>query len=479
MIADFLERKNTIREQTQALVQQTFGDETEALIENDLLDEVTGLVEWPVAIAGSFDKNFLSVPQEVLISAMQDHQRYFPVLDANKKLLPYFVTMSNIKSKKITNVIHGNERVLRARLSDAAFFFTTDKKITLADRLAQLKNMVFQNKLGTLYDKSLRLANLSSIIAQNMNIDPIETKRMATLTKTDLTTQLVGEFPELQGIAGYHYALAEGMPAELATVLYEQYLPRFSGDQLPNTTMGAVIAIADRLDTLVGVFGINQPPTGDKDPFGLRRAALGVLRILIEKQMNLDLRQLLQTALQGYSTPLENKNVIEDVTQFMLDRLKPWYQDQHISADVLASVTALNITKPYDLHLRIQAVESFKKLPEAEALSIANKRVSNILAKYEENILANSIDATLFEVDAEKALAKELQTQQNKISSLSASGNYTEILTQLAALREPVDLYFEKVLVMTDDKATRENRLLLLKHLRELFLHVADIALLQ
>lgn len=479
VMADFEERKNSIREQTETLIQQTFGKGPQALIENDLLDEVTGLVEWPVAISGTFDENFLQVPQEVLISAMQDHQRYFPVIDANKKLLPYFVTMCNIKSKKIANVIEGNERVLRARLSDAAFFFETDKKLKLTERLPQLKNMVFQNKLGTLYDKSERLANLSCLIAESMGLDAVNIQKIALLAKTDLTTQLVGEFPELQGVAGFHYALAEGIPENIASVLYEQYLPRFSGDQLPKTSMGAIIAIADRIDTLVGVFGIHQAPTGDKDPFGLRRAALGVLRILIEKEMNLDLSELLKFAAEGYTTPLENKNVIQDVMQFMLDRLKPWYQEQHISADVLAAVTALNITKPYDLHRRIQAVESFKKLPEAEALSIANKRVSNILAKYEENIVAHGIDTDLFEVDAEKALADALQTLQDRILTLSESGKYTEILTNLASLREPVDLYFEKVLVMTEDKATRENRLLLLKNLRELFLHVADIALLQ
>lgn len=479
VIADFEERKEIIRKQTNTLVKETLGNHAEAIIQEPLLDEVTGLVEWPIAVCGSFDKNFLSVPPEALISAMQDHQRYFPIVDADKKLLPNFITISNIKSKDIAKVIHGNERVLRARLSDAAFFFETDKKLKLTDRLEQLKDMVFQNKLGTLYDKSQRLAHLAFFIAEQTGVSAVQTKRAALLAKTDLTTQLVGEFPELQGIAGYYYALAENMPEEIAKALLEQYLPRFSGDQLPSSTMGCILAIADRLDTLVGVFGINQQPTGDKDPFGLRRAALGVLRILIEKQLNLDLSELLSVALSSYANKLENKEVIPEVLSFMLERLKPWYQEQHIAADVLAAVTALNITRPYDLHLRIQAVQSFKKLPEAAALSIANKRVNNILSKYEDKISANAIDASLFEQDAERKLAEELQAQRDKIVSLSQAGKYAEILAHLASLREPVDTYFDKVLVMADDKALRENRLLLLKNLRELFLHVADIALLQ
>ncbi len=479
VLADFAERKEKIRHQVNQMVRESIGSEAQAVIQEELLDEVTGLVEWPVALFGRFEPSFLSVPQEALISAMQDHQRYFPIVDQNNKLMPYFITISNIESKNPKQVMTGNERVLRARLSDAAFFFETDKKEKLADRTAILKNIVFQNKLGTLYDKAERISKLAAKCAKDMGINSEEAIRAGFLAKTDLTTQLVSEFPELQGIAGFYYALHDGEPEVIAKALSEQYLPRFSGDKLPATPLGCALAIADRLDTLVGIFGIQQAPTGDKDPFGLRRAALGVLRIIIEKQLNLDLQELLKAAAEGYSVKLENAEVIKQVMQFMLERLKPWYQEQGISPDVLASVAALNITKPYDLHCRIQAVQTFKALPEAEALSVANKRVSHILNKYVETITAKSIDAALFEHDAEYMLANKLKELRDKTLLLSKSENYTGILTQLATLREPVDTFFDKVMVMVDDKKCRENRLLLLKNLRELFLYVADVALLQ
>lgn len=479
VLVDFTERKERIRLEAEEIVKKTLGKNAQVVIQDDLLDEVAGLVEWPVALCGEFDKSFLSVPSEALISAMQDHQRYFPIVDQNNQLLPHFVAISNIKNKASQHVIHGNERVLRARLSDAKFFFDTDLKQKLADRVELLKGIVFQQKLGSLYDKTQRVSHLAFEIAETLQVSSVKTKRAALLAKTDLTSQLVGEFPELQGTAGYHYALAEDLPEEIAKALFEQYLPRFSGDRLPETSIGCILAIADRLDTLVGVFGINQAPTGDKDPFGLRRAALGVLRILIEKQLNLDLFDLLQKTHAGYKNSLENPQVVQQVFQFMLERLKPWYQEQNISTDVLASVTALNIKRPYDLHLRIQAVQAFKKLPEAAALSVANKRVSNILAKYEDKIAAPAINTALFEHDAEHLLAERLTAEKEHIISLSQLGKYTEVLSILASLREPVDLYFEKVLVMSEDKNLRENRLLLLIQLRELFLHVADIALLQ
>lgn len=476
VIADFSERKKIIREQAEKSAAEISAT---ALISDELLDEVTGLVEWPVAIMGQFDDKFLTVPQEALISAMQDHQRYFPVVDNNKKLLAKFIAISNINSKNPTQLIAGNERVLRARLSDAAFFFEVDKKNTLDSRIDSLKNVIFQAKLGTLYDKAQRLSNLTGFIAKQLGLDENLAKRAGYLAKTDLTSQLVGEFPELQGIAGYYYALHDGEEKSVAIALNEQYMPRFSGDALPTTPLGYALAIADRLDILVGVFGINQAPTGDKDPLGLRRAALGVLRILIEKKLNIDLRELLEFAVKNYSVTLENKNCTEDALNFMLERLKPFYQDQGISADVLASVTALHITKPYDLHCRIQAVSAFKQLAEAESLSIANKRVSNILAKYDSALPSHDINETLFETEAERVLAAKLKEQQSAVIALSQTADYQKLLSQLAYLREPVDNFFDQVLVMTDDKERRENRLLLLKKLRELFLHVADIALLQ
>lgn len=479
VLVDFAERKEKIRQLVTQLVAKLPESSASAVMPEALLDEVTGLVEWPVALYGTFDASFLAVPQEALISAMQDHQRYFPVVDKNNKLLPYFITISNIESKNPKQVIIGNERVLRARLSDAAFFFETDKKQTLSERIDVLKSIVFQNKLGTLHDKAERIAKLAAAIAKTIGIDAEVAARASLLAKADLTTQLVGEFPELQGIAGYYYALQQGESKVIAEALNEQYLPRFSGDKLPATPLGCTIAIADRLDTLVGIFGINHAPTGDKDPFGLRRAALGVLRIIIEKQLNLDLHELLKTAASSYTVKLENTEAVNQVMQFMLERLKPWYQEQDISADVFAAVAALGITKPYDLDCRIQAVQAFKALPEAQALSVANKRVSHILDKYVETITAKTINTTLFEHDAERILANKLKELHDEIVLKSQSDNYTGILNQLATLREPIDTFFDNVMVMVDDKACRENRLLLLKDLRSLFLYVADVALLQ
>jgi len=477
VVADFLKRKEIIRQAIDEVV-VAINQNLQAVIDENLLDEVTGLVEWPVAVCGNFDEKFLEVPSEALIAAMQDHQRYFPVINQHKKLMPYFVTISNIQSHDMQGVIAGNQRVLRARLADAAFFFATDKKRCLADRVEDLKNMVFQAKLGTLFDKSQRIAVLAVHIAQKIQTDDKKAARAGLLAKTDLTTQMVGEFPELQGVMGFYYAQHDGEGEAVAHALNEQYMPRFSGDALPATLLGCVLALADRLDTLVGIFGINQIPTGDKDPFALRRAALGVLRILIEKKLNLDLRDLIEFAAERYAGKLENRDVLMQVLNFVFERLKPWYQDQGISPDVFASVAALNISNPYDIHLRIQAVQHFKNLPEAESLSIANKRVSNILAKSDNGMDAHHINEKLFEHDAERALVLKLAEKQNAISTFSANGNYTEVLAQLAGLRQPVDDFFEHVMVMAEDKSRRENRLLMLKKLRELFLYVADIALL-
>lgn len=483
VIADFAKRKELIRLQTKEVfsipTSATLPTDARVQVDENLLDEVTGLVEWPVAVCGSFDKAFLSVPQEALISAMQDHQRYFPVIDQNGKLLPNFVTISNIESRDVKRMIAGNERVLRARLSDAAFFFATDKHHKLIDRVEQLKTIIFQAKLGSVYDKAKRVSLLAAHIAKLIQENPADAERASLLAKTDLTTQMVGEFPELQGIMGYYYALHDGEKDAIAKALNEQYMPRFSGDALPKTKLGCVLALSDRIDTLVGVFGINQAPTGDKDPFALRRAALGALRILIEKKINLDISELIQFAVSGYQDKLENNDTAKQVLAFMLERLKPWYQEQGITPDVFASVAALNISIPYDIDRRIQAVQNFKLLPEAESLSIANKRVSNILAKSNSEIGVKSIDEKLFEHDAERALVLALSEKSLVVISFSEKGKYTEVLSELAGLRQPVDNFFEHVMVMAEDKPRRENRLLMLKQLRELFLNVADIALLQ
>ncbi len=479
VLADFAARKNLIREQADVLVKQLSVPHAQVVMDEALLDEVTGLVEWPVAVCGQFDKTFLAVPQEALMSAMQDHQRYFPVTDQANKLMPYFITISNIESRQPESVIAGNERVLRARLSDAAFFFATDKKTKLSDRIEKLKTIIFQAKLGTLHAKTERVAKLAEQIANLIQANPEQATRAALLAKTDLLTDMVGEFPELQGVMGYYYALHDGEGEAVAQALQEQYLPRFSGDGLPSSLVGCALALADRIDTLVGVFGIHQPPTGEKDPFALRRAALGVLRILIEKELNLDLRLILTAAQKEYGTSLPNQNAAQDVLTFILERLRPWYQDQGIAADVIAAVSILNIAQPLDIHRRIHAVQTFKKLPDAASLSIANKRVSNILTKSDSIISINQINANLFQHDAERILADKLTEKRMMIAKFVQNGNYAEILTELATLREPVDNFFDHVMVNVDNKEQRENRLLMLKQLRELFLQVADIALLQ
>jgi glycyl-tRNA synthetase beta chain len=479
VIADFDARKNMIREQAQGIVTKAFGEGAHVQIDPALLDEVTGLVEWPVAIVGDFDQRFLEVPPEALISAMQDHQRYFPVVDNDGKLMPHFVAISNIEARDMQHVIAGNERVLRARLSDAAFFFETDKKRKLADRVEALKHVVFHVKLGTLHEKALRLSALAEFLAKKINASAADAARAGLLAKTDLLTEMVGEFPELQGVAGQYYALHDGESRAVATALNEQYMPRFSGDVLPATVLGSVLALAERIDTLVGAFGINQQPTGDKDPFALKRAALGVLRILIDKQIDIDLRAVLEFAATQYAGKLTNQETVTQLLDFLQERLKPWYQEQGINPDVFAAVAAVSIARPYDFHRRILAVQRFKELPDAESLSVANKRVSNILAKYDNDIGATEIDVGLFELPAERALAAQLEFLHNAIAPMYQDARYVDVLSQLADLRQPVDEFFEKVMVMAEDRALRENRILLLVKLRAMFLQVADVALLQ
>lgn len=479
VMADFEYRRSEIVKSAREAVMNAFGSDATVLIDHALLDEVTGLVEWPVAIVGNFDREFLELPQEVLISSMQDHQRYFPVVNSQGKLLPHFVTISNIRSKQAQRVAHGNERVLRARLSDAAFFYATDKKQSLEQRLERLKGIVFQAKLGTLYDKAVRISKQADFIAEKMEADPMAAAQAGLLAKTDLTTDMVGEFPELQGVMGCYYAMHDGLPNDIAIAMKEQYMPRFAGADLPQNPIGQALALADRLDTLMGAFGINQIPTGDKDPYGLRRAAVGVIRILIECNIDLDLRTVLEFAMTTYTVKLENPDIIPQLVSFIQERLRSWYQEQGVMPDVFASVAALGLTNPLDIHGRIKAVQAFKKMTEAETLSVANKRVSNILAKYVDAIDAKAIDPAFFESAAERELANQLDAKSQVVARLSRSGKYDEVLLQLADLRKPVDDFFDQVMVMTEDKPRRENRILLLSKLRALFLQVADIALLQ
>jgi glycyl-tRNA synthetase beta chain len=479
VLADFEFRRSEIMSAARAAVELAFQFKASVLMDHALLDEVTGIVEWPVALIGHFDAAFLDLPPEVLISSMQDHQRYFPIVDAHQKLLPHFVAISNIQSKQPERVIHGNERVLRARLSDAAFFYATDKKQSLESRIESLKGIVFQAKLGSLHDKAVRISKLAALIAKKMQANADDAARAGMLAKADLTTSMVGEFPELQGVMGCYYAQHDGLPKDMAIAIREHYLPRFAGDDLPQHAVGQALALADRMDTLLGAFGINQIPTGDKDPYGLRRAAVGLIRILIEKNINLDLGGILEAGLANYTVKLENTETLAQVLNFIQERMRSFYQEQGVTADVFASVAALNIWNPVDVHERIKAVQAFKKLPEAETLSIANKRVSNILAKYEAVIDAKAIAPAYFENSAEQELARQLEAKSDVVAKLSGLGKYDEVLLQLAELRKPVDDFFDQVMVMTEDKPRRENRILLLSKLRALFLQVADIALLQ
>jgi glycyl-tRNA synthetase beta chain len=475
VIADFDERQALITAQVKTLADNV---NAQAIVPPALLDEVTALVEWPVALRASFEQRFLAVPQEALISTMQDNQKYFCLVDTAGKLQPYFITVSNIDSKDPSQIIEGNEKVVRPRLSDAEFFFLQDQKQPLASRQQKLANMVFQAQLGTLWDKSERIATLAAGIAKLTDGDEAAAKQAGLLAKCDLTSELVGEFPELQGIAGTYYAHLEGLPSEVADAIAEQYLPRFAGDKLPQTRTGVALALADRLDTLVGIFGIGQAPTGNKDPFSLRRAAIGILRLLIENKLSLSLNQLIQLAAQGYGDKLKDIHKAQaDALQFVEGRYRAMYEDQGVSVDVIQAVQVLSPASPLDFDDRIKAVSHFKTLPEAQALAAANKRVANILAK--EGNVTGEVDASLLTEQAEKDLYQALQTVSPVVTPLLQAHDYTPALTELATLRTPIDAFFDSVMVMADDAAIKQNRLRLLAQLRALFISVADVSVLQ
>lgn len=476
VIADFDERRKLIQTQITKMAAEKNGH---GVIDEKLLDEVTGLVEWPVALCGQFSECFLTLPEEVVILTLQVHQKCFAIRNADFKLLPYFITISNIESKDTERVVKGNERVVHARLSDAEFFYHTDKKQKLMDRLEKLKHVVYQEKLGSLYDKSERIVNLAQAMAESLNVNLEQAKRAALLCKTDLVTNMVGEFPELQGVMGYYYALSDGESREIAMALREHYLPRYAGDELPLTPLGCVIALADRLDTLVSYFAIDKIPTGDKDPFGLRRAALSLLRIIIEKQISCDLQALLQKAFQGLQLPNKNEQSVEKTFDFIMERLRSWYQEQGISADVFAAVLARRPTSPMHFDRRIKAVTEFRKLPQAQALATANKRVSNLLLKEGQEDIAGDIAIELLIAPEEQVLHREVVKQLERIKPHLKEGNYTPALMALAELQPAVDHFFDTVMVMVDDEKLRDNRLRLLSSLRNLFLNIADISVLQ
>ena len=475
VIADREERRSRIHEQV--LAEAELLDAT-AVIDEDLLDEVNGLVEWPVALTGNFDERFLEVPAECLVSSMKANQKYFHLLDDKGQLKPAFITISNIDSSEPEKVIAGNEKVIRPRLADAAFFYETDRKHKLADRFSGLANVVFQQKLGTLADKAARSANVAAYIARKIGGDEDKARRATQLAKCDLVTEMVLEFPELQGIMGRYYAEHDGEDAEVAKALEEQYLPRFAADEIPATRTGQALAIADRLDTLTGIFGIGQRPSGTKDPFALRRAAIGTLNIMIKGELNLDLRQLLELAVAQHKELPKAEGLVQEVLDYMLERFRAWSHDEGIGAEVYLAVRARPVTTPLDFARRLRAVHLFTSREEAAALAAANKRVSNILSKQEHDG-SISVDASLLSEDAEKALYEAVTRCRDQVGPLFQNARYSDALDVLASLRAPVDAFFDQVMVMADDTAVRNNRLALLASLQALFLEVADIAELQ
>ncbi|OLU31631.1 glycine--tRNA ligase subunit beta [Pseudomonas sp. PA27(2017)] len=474
VIADVAERREQIAKRIEQLAAEQQGT---AIVPPALLDEVSALVEWPVPLVCSFEERFLEVPQEALITTMQDNQKYFCLLDADGKLLPRFITVANVESKDPSQIISGNEKVVRPRLTDAEFFFKQDKKQPLEAFNQRLANVVFQAQLGTVYDKAQRVSALAGFIAGRIGGDAKRGARAGLLSKCDLASEMVGEFPEMQGIAGYYYALNDGEPEDVALALNEQYMPRGAGAELPSTLTGAAVALADKLDTLVGIFGIGMLPTGSKDPYALRRAALGVLRILIEKGLELDLGATVEFAVRQYASKVKAAGLAPQVLEFIFDRLRARYEDEGVDVSVYQAVRAVNPLSPLDFDQRVQAVQAFRKLPEAEALAAANKRVSNLLSKADGQV-ASSIEAHYFDTPAEFTLNAAIQKADNAVQPLAQSRQYREALAQLASLRTPVDAFFEAVLVNAEDPKVRANRYALLARLRGLFLGVADISVL-
>lgn len=474
VIADFNERKALILAKSQEKATALGGV---ADIEEDLLDEVTALVEYPNVLTAKFEERFLAVPAEALVYTMKGDQKYFPIYDKAGKLLPHFIFVSNINPDDPTAIIEGNEKVVRPRLTDAEFFFKTDLKRRLEDQLPRLETVLFQQQLGTLRDKTTRIEQLSGAIASQINADETKAKRAGLLSKCDLMTNMVFEFTDTQGVMGMHYARHDGEDEDVAVALNEQYMPRFAGDELPTSLVACSVALADKIDTLTGIFGIGQHPKGDKDPFALRRAALGVLRIIVEKKLPLDLEKIVAKSTALYGDKLTNKNVVTDVVDFMLGRFRAWYQDEGIAVDVIQSVLARRPTKPADFDARVRAVSHFRMLDSAEALAAANKRVSNILAKVNSEL--GEIDLTACVEPAEKILAETVVALQKEVQPLTKQGDYTAVLNKLASLRQPVDNFFDSVMVNAEDPKLRHNRQAILSTLQNLFLQVADISLLQ
>ena len=473
VIADFAERMTVIRDAANQAAAKVGGT---AHIEEDLLEEVAALNEWPVPVVGNFDARFLELPMEVLITTMQANQKYFPVKNAQGGLLPYFITFSNIESSNPSSIQHGNQRVVLPRLADAEFFWKQDRKLSLADRVESLSSIVFQKDLGTLADKTARVSRLAAYIAELLHADVAQAQRAALLAKTDLITNMVGEFANLQGIMGRYYALADHEPVEVALAIEEHYFPKQSGGATPSGVIGQILAVAEKIDTLSGIFSAGLIPTGDKDPYALRRATLGILRVLIENRIPLDIVTLLDTALAQFSHQFNKVETRERVLEFIFDRLKGYCLDQGFSSDEFEAVLAVKPTQPLDFMLRIRAVQAFRQLPEAESLAAANKRISNILKKSDQNI--NSTIGELVATE-EKNLLAAAEISFTDIQPLLAEQNYSQALSRLAQLRDSVDAFFDHVMVNTDDLVLRNSRLALLSMISSQFLKIADISKLQ
>ncbi|MEC5320435.1 glycine--tRNA ligase subunit beta [Brenneria populi subsp. brevivirga] len=475
VMADYAARKAKIKQDAESAARKIGGN---ADLNDALLEEVASLVEWPVVLTAKFEEKFLAVPAEALVYTMKGDQKYFPVYDDDGKLLPNFIFVANIESSDPRQIIAGNEKVVRPRLADAEFFFNTDRKKRLEDHLPRLESVLFQQQLGSLRDKTDRIQALAGWIAEQIGADVNHATRAGLLSKCDLMTNMVFEFTDTQGVMGMHYARHDGEAEDVAVALNEQYQPRFAGDDLPSSPVACALAIADKMDSLAGIFGIGQHPKGDKDPFALRRAALGVLRIIVEKQLPLDLQTLTEEAARLYGDKLTNAKVVDDVIEFMLGRFRAWYQEEGHSVDTIQAVLARRPTRPADFDARVKAVSHFRTLDASAALAAANKRVSNILAKSSDT-LNEQVNAAVLKDPAEIKLATYLVVLRDKLEPLFAAGRYQEALVELAELREPVDAFFDQVMVMADDEAVRVNRLTLLDALRNLFLKVADISLLQ
>lgn len=469
VVVDYDKRRALILEQVQTLA-TTFS--AEAQIDDDLLDEVTALVEWPVALSGAFDRDFLRVPSEALIASMKEHQKYFHLQDTNGKLLPRFITIANIESPNPERIVHGNERVIRPRLADAAFFYDTDLKTPLAERQAVLEKMTFQQKLGSVHDKVSRVTSLAALIATKVGADASIATRGASLAKSDLASELVNEFPELQGIAGAYYARAEDLGDEVATVIEQHYLPRFATDALPSTLEATAVAIADRCDTLAGIFAIGEIPSGSKDPFALRRASLALLRLIIENKLSLNIKELFAEAISGlpFQAP---EDTLENLISYLNERYYARYEAQGIPVTTVRAVINQSVNEPLDFQNRLAAIVEFSGIPESSELASAYKRVSNILAK------AGSFDASytneLLVEAAEKALAKAIQALTPALDQAIKTQDYSAYLTHLASLREPIDVFFNEVMVNAEDVKLRQNRLGLLATMASLFGAVADL----